>query len=144
MSNVKLAQYGQNLVLIIDGEKVTKKVEDQILRDSIKTVYKEFTEAKSKKLKDKLLKQLKSFFVVKTEKVKNDKKIAKKIEKKIEKVKKVKTKETKNETKVLKEMIAEKDKAIKKLQEQLENLQKERPLSESKSSVSPRPYKGEY
>lgn len=85
MENVKLTQVGQNMTLVVETEKVTKRMPNKDDREALKAKFDAFRKSKNKKVKAKLLNETQSEFgkVVKAKKAKV--KVAKKIEKQIDK-----------------------------------------------------------
>lgn len=136
MEQVKLVQVGQNLTLVVDQEKMTKKIVDKEERESVKTLYKTFEEAKGKK-KEEILKNLKKVFTVTTEKKKENQKVAKKIEKNIKK-------EKKSESVILQDQLSQKDKEIADLKKKLKDMESKSKVSQPSSNKSSSPRSGEY
>lgn len=89
---ISLKQVGQNLILTIDGETITKRVEDKELRDKLKEKVVFAANSKSKKAKEKLVKVLLKEFSAKTTKAEEQKKM---LADSVKKVAKRKSKEEK-------------------------------------------------
>lgn len=89
---ISLKQVGQNLILTIDGETITKRVEDKELRDKLKEKVVFAANSKSKKAKEKLVKVLLKEFNAKTTEAESKKKM---LADSVKKVAKRKSKEEK-------------------------------------------------
>lgn len=89
---ISLKQVGQNLILTIDGETITKRVEDKELRDKLKEKVVFAANSKSKRAKEKLVKVLLKEFSAKTTKAEEQKKM---LADSVKKVAKRKSKEEK-------------------------------------------------
>lgn len=89
---ISLKQVGQNLILTIDGETITKRVEDKELREKLKEKVVFAANSKSKKAKEKLVKVLLKEFNAKTTEAESKKKM---LADSVKKVAKRKSKEEK-------------------------------------------------
>lgn len=89
---ISLKQVGQNLILTIDGETITKRVEDKELREKLKEKVVFAANSKSKRAKEKLVKVLLKEFNAKTTEAESKKKM---LADSVKKVAKRKSKEEK-------------------------------------------------
>ena len=131
---VSIKQIGQNLILNLEGEVYTKRVEDKVERESIKSLVKQGLESKSKAAKSKIAKLLKSKFTSSTKQVKEKESILKTAAKKI--AKKVTTATTKKVANNSKEVSV--DKTIKDLKLENEKLKEELEKLKAKEEEKPK------
>lgn len=131
---VSIKQIGQNLILNLEGEIYTKRVEDKVERESIKSLVKQGLESKSKAAKSKIAKLLKSKFTSSTKQVKEKESILKTAAKKI--AKKVTTTTTKKAVKNSKEVSV--DKTIRDLKLENEKLKEELEKLKAKEEEKPK------
>jgi len=145
---ISLKQVGQNLILTIDGETITKRVEDKELREKLKEKVVFATNSKSKKAKEKLVKVLLKEFHAKTTEAEDKKKL---LADSVKKVAKRKSKEekrgkaatiTKAEQKELRS-VEELVKENAELQKRIKELEEEQIVLIKKAIIGPG-FRGEH
>lgn len=145
---ISLKQVGQNLILTIDGETITKRVEDKELREKLKEKVVFAANSKSKKAKEKLVKVLLKEFNAKTTEAESKKKMLADFVKKVAKRKSKEEKRgkaatiTKAEQKELRS-VEELVKENAELQKRIKELEEEQVVLIKKAVLGPG-FRGEH